>query len=405
MPEPSDIAIVGGGLVGLCAALIMQHPSRQVTVLEAGKPGSENAGGLNTRSIALASSSVQIFRALDLWSDLEPCAAPITEIHISARERWGVTRLHARDYDLDALGYVIENHVLNNCLLEAVTESKRIKLVDEAEFDSITQTDQIAIGYRRKRRQHQLSARFGLIGDGAHSRARDALGIGHQRVDYGQVVIVCTVEVSAARIETAYERFTTRGPLAMLPLGENRYACVWTLDPVMANTVAAYEDDAFRSALQDCFGFRLGFIEQVGKRFALPIERIQAERLYQGRCLLIGNAANALHPVAGQSFNLSLRDLAGLYELLANVSLQNLDDVGIEALLIAYAAAREAEQRRVIRYGDSLVSLFSNRFPMLAQVRAAGLSLLDILPALKTQVAYAGMGLAYGGNRLLRGHL
>ena len=106
MPEPSDIAIVGGGLVGLCAALIMQHPSRQVTVLEAGKPGSENAGGLNTRSIALAGSSVQIFRALDLWSDLEPCAAPITEIHISARERWGVTRLHARDYDLDALGAI-----------------------------------------------------------------------------------------------------------------------------------------------------------------------------------------------------------------------------------------------------------------------------------------------------------
>ena len=405
MSGSSDIAIVGGGLVGLCAALIMQHPSHRVVVLEAGQPGGEKSSGLNTRSIALSSSSVQIFRALGLWSELESKAAPIADIHVSARGRWGVTRLNAADYDLDALGYVVENDVLSDCLLGAVADSTAVKLIDEAEFVSISQSGTVEIGYRRKRRKHQLTARLGLIADGAHSHARDALGIDHQRIDYGQVVIVCNVEVSTPQRETAYERFTTQGPLAMLPLGENRYACVWTLDPDMAQSVGAHDDEAFRAALQDCFGMRLGYIERVGRRFSLPIERVRAERLYQQSCVLIGNAANALHPVAGQSFNLSLRDLACLYELFAETTLADLDTDGIESLLAAYAEARENEQRRVIRYGDGLVSVFSNRLPVLGQVRAAGLSLLDIVPALKTQVAYAGMGLTYGGNRLLRGHL
>ena len=191
----------------------------------------------------------------------------------------------------------------------------------------------------------------------------------------------------------------------MLPLGGKRYACVWTLDPDMAEQVQAYSDDEFCAALQDCFGLRLGFIERAGQRHALPIRRVRAERLHQGRCVLIGNAANALHPVAGQSFNLSLRDIACLYEMLVDCSLSQVDDSELVSLTAAYAAQREAEQRRVIRYGDGLVTLFSNQLPLFDQLRAAGLSMLDLVPALKTQVAFAGMGLTFGGNRLLRGHL
>ena len=277
-------------------------------------------------------------------------------------------------------------------------------MLEEAEFESISQAGSVEIGIRRKGRKRRLGTRLCLIADGAHSRARDQLGIGHQRVNYGQAVVICNVEVSAPKQETAYERFTPQGPLAMLPLGEKRYACVWTLDPDMAELIGGKNDLEFTRALQDCFGMRLGYIEAVGQRFSLPIERIRADQLYLGRCALIGNAANALHPVAGQSFNLSLRDIACLYETLVDVSL-DLGDDDLALKLASYAGTREDEQRRVIRYGDGLVSLFSNRLPILGPARAAGLSLLDVIPALKTQVAFAGMGLTFGGNRLLRGRL
>jgi 2-octaprenyl-6-methoxyphenol hydroxylase len=400
-----DIAIIGGGLVGLCAALVLQHPARRITIVEAAKFDLQPAQGLATRSIALSISSVQIFRALGLWSALEAQAAPIRHIHVSARGRWGVTRLHADDYALDALGYVIENQALSDCLLQAVQACELIELQQQASFESIDQDTLVNVGYRYKNRRRQLQARLALIADGAQSQARSALGIDHQCIDYGQSVVISNVEVGMPQGDTAYERFTEQGPLAMLPLGGRRYACVWTLKPEQAIEICGLDDVGFAAALQDGFGFRLGLIEAVGARFSMPLQRTSAAALQAGRCLLIGNAANALHPVAGQSFNLALRDIAGLYELLCNQPLAELDDAGIAVLADEYEHQRRFEQHRVIRYGDGLVSMFSNELPLLGQVRAAGLGLLDLLPALKAQAALSGMGMTFGGNRLLRGHL
>ncbi len=401
----SSIVIVGGGLVGLSAALALAGCAREVAIVEAGKPREAKPSGFNARSIALSTSSVQVFRALGLWAEIAAQAAPIEHIHISARGRWGVTRLHARDLGLDALGYVIESHALGRCLIDAVDAMPQIELFDEARFEAIAQRDEVEIGCRRKRKRMALEADLALIADGADSPARAALGIGHREIDYRQTVIVCNVEVGVPRARDAFERFTPQGPLALLPLGGKRYACVWTLRPAAAEEIAALDDAGFCAALEDAFGYRLGGIERAGDRFALPLRRVQAEALAAGRCLLLGNAANALHPVAGQSFNLSLRDIAGLYELLAERPLESLDEAGIEQIGVDYAAARAAEHGRVIRYGDGLVTLFSNDLPLLDSARAAALGVLDLLPALKAQVAFAGMGLAFGGNRLLRGRL
>ncbi len=211
--------------------------------------------------------------------------------------------------------------------------------------------------------------------------------------------------MSAAKADTAYERFTAQGPLAMLPLGGKRYACVWTQGQQQAAVSETLPDDEFIAALQDCFGYRLGRIERAGTRFSFPIQRTRAEALHAARCLLIGNAANALHPVAGQSFNLALRDVACLYELLFATDLATLTMEQAEAVGEAFQAERTPEQQQVIRYGDALVTLFSNQLPLFDQARAAGLGLLDVLPALKAQAAYSGMGMSFGGNRLLRGHL
>ncbi len=403
-PKTRDIAIIGGGLVGLCAALVMQYPGRRVSVIEAADLSKPQPGGLNSRSIALAASSMQIFRALGISAQVEASAAPIRNIHVSSRGRWGVTRLRAEDYELAALGYVIENNALSRILLEAVEASEHIDLEDKASFESIAQASRVEIEYRSRDRLKRLDADLALIADGARSLARDALGIGHRVIDYDQAAVICNVEVSQPRPDTAYERFTTQGPLAMLPLGGKKYACVWTLAQDRAAEISALDEQGFCTQLQDFFGHRLGLVERAGERFSLPIQRTCADALQQQRCLLIGNAANALHPVAGQSFNLALRDIAALYELLAEQDLAQFDDAAIEAVAHQYETRRSSEQRKVIRYGDGLVTLFSNELPLFDQLRAAGLGLLDILPALKAQAAYAGMGMTFGGNRLLRGH-
>ena len=400
-----DIAIIGGGPVGLCAALALRQALPRVAVIEAAELRRAEATGLNARSIALSWSSRQIFRALGIWSPIEQAAAPINHIHISARGRWGVTRLAAADYELDALGFVIESQALMRCLLDAVDADEGIELLEAAAFEAIDDGDPVQVSYRQQDDVHPLSARLALIADGAQSAARAALGIGHETLDYGQSVLICNVEIGGPRDGWAFERFTPQGPLAMLPLGGRRYACVWTLDPNGAEATAGLDDDAFCAALQEAFGYRLGIIERSGARFVLPIRRTRAETLHRGRCIVIGNAANALHPVAGQGFNLALRDVAWLYEALCDRTADGVDDTALDGLGAAFQALRDREQLRVIGYGDGLVSLFSNRLPLVDTARAAALGLLDLVPALKAQAALSGMGMAFGGNRLLRGRL
>ena len=403
--KSTDIAIIGGGLIGLCTALVLQHTTRNITLIEATDIRSPDPGGMNARSIALSCSSVQIFRALGIWPQLSSRATPIRNIHVSAQGRWGVTRMRAQDYDLDALGYVIDNQALTQCLLQAVDDSDQIKLELKSEFEVIEQQQSATIKYRKNKRLQSLQSQLVLIADGARSKAREALGIPCHSVDYGQSVVISNVRVSEAKSCCAYERFTSQGPLAMLPLGDSTYACVWTLDPDVAGQVSQYSDAEFAAALQQCFGYRLGIIDEVGARFSIPLQRTRAERLHSGRCMLIGNAANALHPVAGQGFNLALRDIACLYELLVELKLDEMGLDEIEKLGKEFENQRLIEQNKVVRYGDGLVTLFSNELPLVNHLRAAGLSLLDLFPALKTQVALSGMGMTYGGNRLLRGRL
>lgn len=394
----SDVVIVGGGPVGLCAALALSHSGRSVSIIEASQLRVPNEAGLNARSIALSYSSVQIFRALGVWPAIKKRSAPISHIHVSSRGRWGVTRLHASDYDIAALGYVIESRHLVAELLRAVEARRNISLICEASFKAIDNNHKVEIEFNHQDRTRRICSDLALIADGAGSLARSALGIEHKVVDYAQSAIITNVEFSRALSDHAYERFTEQGPLAILPLGGKRYACVWTRDNQAAEDLMQVDDAEFVAQLQACFGFRLGLAERIGQRFSFPVRRIEAASLGKGRCLLIGNAANTLHPVAGQGFNLALRDIAGLYELLQN-------QVDPADLADAYERIRQPEQQRVVNLGDGLVNLFSNQLPLLDQARAGGLAMLDLVPMLKTEVALAGMGFGFGGNTLLRGRL
>ena len=401
----SEIAIIGGGLVGLCAALALQSERQSVTVIEATALHQPESDGLNARSIALAYSSVQIFKALDAWSQIKKQTAVIEDIHVSSQGRWGVTRMNARDLNLEAMGYVIENRFLATSLLKQVKACDNINLLTEAEFESIETDSAVRVQYRHQEQDRQLNANLAIIADGANSRARDKLGVTHKTVDYGQSAIITNLAFQKPISTTAFERFTEQGPLAVLPLGGNRYACVWTRHRQETERLMQLDDAEFIKDLQACFGYRMGFIETIGRRFSFELHRTEATELGRQRCLLVGNAANALHPVAGQGFNLALRDIAVLHELLGESNVSDLDETAMSQLLSNYEDNRNREQSRVINLGDGLVSLFSNQLPMLDHLRAGGLAVLDLLPGLKTQVALSGMGMSFDGNAMLRGRL
>jgi 2-octaprenyl-6-methoxyphenol hydroxylase len=399
------VAIVGGGLIGLCAALALQRAGRAVSVIESSPllQSKKDPTGLNARSIALSYASVQILKALNIWTEVKHLAAPIRTIHVSSKGHWGVSRFKASDYELEAMGYVIESQLLGNCLLEKINQSESITLFTRSTFESIEVEENLQLSYRSPEGINKLQADLILVADGAQSKARESLGIKHETIDYEQSAIITNVCFDKPIAATAYERFTESGPLAMLPLGHKRYACVWTCKPAAALELMTLDDPAFMQSLQQCFGFRLGFIEQVGKRFSFPLQRTEAKSLTENRCVMIGNAANALHPVAGQGFNLGLRDIASLQGLLEGQSIA--DPASLSQLLAAYEQLRQSEQSQVIRLGDGLVSLFSNDLPLLKQIRSTVLGLLDIIPGLKSEVALSGMGLAIGGNAMVRGRL
>jgi len=403
MVSKADIAIVGGGLVGLSAALALQHPDRYIKVLESSALQQQDSTGLNARSIALSYASVQIFKALGIWQEIKKAAAPIKTIHISSRGQWGVTRLRAKDYEIEAMGYVIESRKLGAILFDQIARSKSISLVTGAEFKSLEFGERVQLRYRSEKKLNKLSASLVLIADGAQSKARSSVGIEHRMIDYTQAAIITNVEVSRPVSGAAYERFTGEGPLAMLPLGGTRYACVWTHDPQSSERLMQLDDQQFAESLQQSFGFRLGFIERVGQRYSFPLHRTEALELVKNRCLLIGNAANTLHPVAGQGFNLALRDVASLSHLLESQAIAIFNEDSITRLLDEYQSLRTAEQRSVVRLGDGLVNLFSNDLPVLKQVRAGALALLDVIPPLKAEVALSGMGFGFAGNPMLRG--
>ena len=405
MSSNPHIAIVGGGLVGLTAALALQQSDREICVVESSTLQHQDSSGLNARSIALSYASVQIFKALGLWAEIKKQSSPIKTIHISSQGRWGAARLRASEYDLEAMGYVIESQKLGAILLNRVRQYESISLETGAEFESIEFSERVQLRYRSGKKMHKLSAGMGLIADGAQSKARSMLGIEHIRVDYQQAAIIANVEVSEPIPGAAYERFTDHGPLAMLPLGQNRYACVWTHDPQSNERLMQLDDREFAESLQQSFGLRLGFVERVGQRHSFPLYRIEALERVKNRCLLIGNAANTLHPVAGQGFNLALRDIASLTDLIGDLAIQTLDESSIITLLDEFQSLRKVEQRNVVRLGDTLVGLFSNNLPVLKQFRAGALVLLDIIPLLKTEVAMAGMGFSFSANPMLRGRL
>lgn len=382
----TPVVIAGGGLVGaLSALLIARHrPDWQIKVLEPQPSGPVQDG----RTIALAAGTVGLLEREGIWSQLSKTAYRIEHIHVSDRGYAGVTRLHAEEHQVPALGQVIAAADLNLALYEACQAQSNIEWVAGARFSEIKSgRARNEIIYQQDESEHSLFAHLLVGADGQRSRVREALHIETAQTDYQQEGIISTLTLSQPMAGWAYERFTEHGPVALLPLNEYQASLVWSLPPAEAEEVRNSSDAEFLRRCQQAFGYRAGRFTAVGERLQFPLRMQLAKNNVAHRALLIGNASHALHPIAGQGFNLGVRDAIVLSEVLRHG-----DDPGSYRILNNYWQHREADYKRVIGLTDMLVRGFSNNFIPLTFCRNLALLGLDILPPLQQQFARQTMG-------------
>lgn len=397
-----EVVIVGGGMVGLSLALMLSKAKIQVKLLEAIKyPDYDDANlapyhsSFDARNSALSRRTVQIYQELGLWDALQAHATPILEVNITEQGSFGKARLKAAQEKVESFGQVIENAWLGRVLLAEVKKQTSIELIDGVQVTSLTQEDALVHLEATRGDQHiQLQSKLVIAADGRDSFCRKALGIGASVHDYDQVAIVTTVQTSKPHDHVGFERFSALGPLALLPLpGEFRRSVVW---PVPKGTESEWlgeeNDQHFLNALQETYGDRAGKFEKTGRRFSFPLSQVLAEKQAIGRVVLMGNAAHTIHPVAGQGFNLCMRDAHVLVRYLVEQIEKNAD-IGEAAMLQSYEKARLKDQQRVIKFCDSVVRGFSNQNPFLKLIRNTGLVCFENIPGIKPLVANYAMGL------------
>ena len=408
--EQADITVVGGGMVGASLALLLSSLNRgwRIQVIEAFPITAASADDLqpsfDARSTALSHSSREIFEILGLWPALSTRLADIREVHVSDRGHIGSARLYAEEQNLPALGYVVENQWLGSVLMEALQNANNVDVIAP---EKVTKVSPVQGGMKLSLSQDRdITTKLLVIADGAQSDTRELLGIEATTKDYGQVALVANISLSKDHNGIAYERFTDSGPMAMLPLqpveGEYRSALVWTLPPERAAEMVGAPKAEFLAALQDRFGHRLGQFQRVGSRHSYPIRLITSNEQVRSNAVVVGNAAHSLHPVAGQGFNLALRDVAVLANELALADSAG-STLGELSVLQNYLKQQQADQKQTILLSDLLPKIFAIGASPVALARNLGLLALDTVPLFRHQFARLGMGLETKGTSLTQG--
>lgn len=399
-----DVVIIGGGMVGASLACAMRASGLRIAVVEAVPLSAAAQPSYDDRTIALAYGSRRVFETIGVWEAIDAggvCA--INRIHVSDRGHFGVTRLSAQDAGLPALGYVVENRVLGAALLSVLQASPAIDWICPATMESLSIGSHAAsVAIRSGEELRTLTARLVVAADGAHSAVRAAVGIAAKRTEYDQSAVVTNVTASRPVANTAFERFTETGPLALLPMSQGRYAVVWSARRAQTDELLACTEEDFLRGLQERFGGRLGEFSRLGKRASYPLALTKVREHARERLVLIGNAAHTVHPVAGQGFNLGLRDVAALAEVLVGAHRVG-TDIGDAALLERYARWRRRDNQVIANFTNGLIRVFSSDFLPVALARNAALLAVDLLPGVKRGFIGITSGMAGRLPRLARG--
>lgn len=399
-----DILVVGGGMVGAALACALGNSGLRIAVIEAVPLTASTQPSYDGRAIALAFGSRRIFEGIGVWSEVARLGAtPIEKIHISDRGRFGFTHLSCAELGQEALGYVVEARALGLALLTRLQQLPNVTWLCPATLENIDfQLENAVARIRHDGAIHDLRARLVVAADGADSAVRNVAGIDFERTQYGQSAVVTTVTINQPHNNTAYERFTGTGPLALLPMSNNRMAVVWSTRTDNVEALLGLTDEEYLARLQERFGDRLGPLTRLGKRRAYPLMLTRVKEHVRPRLVLIGNAAHTVHPVAGQGFNLGLRDVAALTEVLVAAKQEN-RDIGDLEVLKRYADWRARDNKVIATFTNSLIRVFSNDFPPLAFARNLGLLAVDLVPPLKRRLLRVTSGLAGKLPRLARG--
>lgn len=414
-----DIVIAGGGMTGAMLALVLlqQQPGLKLAIIEqqaeqpteqpteqpasAAKVAQAPALSFDSRSIALSAASVELLQQWDLWQDLRQHGCAIQTIQVSDRGHFGKARLDASEFGRRSLGQVIEIEWLGALLypkLQQYSQSGALSWFRPARISAVqAQIDhnllQLADG-------RQLSCQLLVLAEGGDSPTRELAGFQTQVEPYQQTALIANIGITAAHQHIAFERFTVNGPLALLPLTRQRYSLVWTLAPAEAEVLLQLPEAEFLAALQQAFGYSAGIFSAAGQRRLYPLTLKYSTEAARHRVLLCGNSLHNLHPIAGQGFNLALRDIAAITALASQLRLQSGStalsdgmDYGCYPLWRHYQQLRLADMRQVIQLTDGMVKLFSNQSRLLALGRNLALSALMQCQGLKQLFAGQTMGL------------
>lgn len=397
-----DVVINGGGMAGAVLALGLSQLTRangaplRVALIEHASPNLKSHPGFDARSIALAGHSRDLLVELGLWPLLSDLATPITAIQVTDQGHLGQVNLHAHDYAQPALGYVVELHSIGRRLYDALQNTANIDVLCPTHLTMWQQqTEQV---WLQLNDQRELTTQLLVGADGSQSVIAAQLGLERREFDYQQSAIIANVQTHTGHQGRAFERFTAQGPVALLPMSEGRSSLVWCTSNARAAELMALDDDAFMAALQQEFGYRLGRITRTGQRSCYPLVLNEVRRPWHHRVVLVGNAAHLLHPIAGQGFNLGLRDVAALVAQLRQsltVGGENTAgevDLGSYPLVSHYGQSRLADQAELVAATSALALLFSNDAPALTAGRNLGLMTMAACTSLKSKLAWRAMG-------------
>lgn len=392
MSDQYDLIISGGGLTGMALAVLLAKLPLKIALIDAAKKKlANNKNYQDTRSIALAPTSKNIFSAINLWSKIEAFSTSINKIHVSDQGHFGFTHIDAKKQNIPALGYVVEFDQLQEILHQELVQQENVDVIVGKVVSLVVAQQQASITIQIGENNKTLAAKLIIAADGAQSTIRTLLNIALKKTDYQQVAIAGNLGLKHDHQSVAYERFTEQGPLALLPLGEKRYAYVWSLSKTNAENIMQLSDEAFLAQLQKQFGYRLGKFIWVGQRQQFPLQLIQIQENIQPHVAFLGNASHTLHPIAGQGFNLCLRDAAVLTQLIADYLAEEKPLIDPK-LLQDYANARTQDQKSMINLTHNLVKLFSNSYQPLTLLRNLGLCALDLTPGIKNSFIKKTMG-------------